>query len=201
MDSTRRSLFLAVPMLAASAVFAADSQPLSSFIKPYGQLPVKSNGKNTFRPILDGVTHSGDHLEVHETTLAPRFNQREPLGLFRCRCVPGHDFSTRLDLQSLYVAFHSLGKITHQMVAIGNLDCRCSRLPSGCGIEPAAVTRDDFYFRMQPQPLSKALSRAVGQQVDDLPLLHVHKHRAIAQTLAPCPIVYAEHSHLSLRPH
>ena len=70
MDSTRRSLFLALPILAASGAFAADSQPLSSFIKPYGQLPAKSNGKNTFRPILDGTTHSGDHIEVHETTLA-----------------------------------------------------------------------------------------------------------------------------------
>lgn len=78
MDSTRRSLFLAVPMLAASAAFAADSQPLNSFIKPYGQLPVKSNGKNKFRPILDGVTHSGDHLEVHETTLAPDSSPHPP---------------------------------------------------------------------------------------------------------------------------
>jgi len=68
-DSTRRSLFLAVPVLAASAALA-DSQPLSSFATPFDQLSVKSNGKNTSRPILDGMTHSGDHLEVHETTLA-----------------------------------------------------------------------------------------------------------------------------------
>jgi quercetin dioxygenase-like cupin family protein len=68
-DSTRRSLFLAVPVLAASAALA-DSQPLGSFATPFNQLPVKSNGKNTSRPILDGMTHSGDHLEVHETTLA-----------------------------------------------------------------------------------------------------------------------------------
>ena len=78
MDSTRRSFFLAVPVLTASAAFAGDSQPLSSFIKPYGQLPVKSNGKNTFRPILNGVTHSGDHIEVHETTLAPGSSPHPP---------------------------------------------------------------------------------------------------------------------------
>lgn len=78
MDSTRRSFFVAIPMLAASAAFAADSQPLRSFIKPYGQLPVESNGKNVFRPILDGVTHSGDHLEVHETTLAPGSSPHPP---------------------------------------------------------------------------------------------------------------------------
>ena len=44
---------------------------LSSFIKPFDALPVKQNGQNESRPILDGLTHSGYHLEVHETTLGP----------------------------------------------------------------------------------------------------------------------------------
>lgn len=78
MDSTRRSFFFAVPMLAASAAYAADSQPLRSFIKPFNQLPVKSNGRNASRAILDGVTQSGDHLEVHETTLAPGSSPHPP---------------------------------------------------------------------------------------------------------------------------
>ena len=77
MEPTRRSLFLALPMLAASAAFA-DNQPLSSFARPYDQLPVKSNGKNASRPILDGMTHSGDHLEVHETTLSPGSSPHPP---------------------------------------------------------------------------------------------------------------------------
>jgi len=77
-DPIRRSLFLAVPALAAAGAFAADSQPLGTFIKPYDQLPAKSNGKNTFRPILDGITHSGDHIEVHETTLAPGASPHPP---------------------------------------------------------------------------------------------------------------------------
>ena len=77
MDSTRRSLFLAVPMLTASAAFA-DAPPLKSFAEPYDQLPVKINGKNQSRPILDGMTHSGDHLEVHETTLAPGSSPHPP---------------------------------------------------------------------------------------------------------------------------
>jgi quercetin dioxygenase-like cupin family protein len=76
-EPTRRSLFLALPVLAASAAFA-DNQPLSSFAKPYDQLPVKSNGKNASRPILDGMTHSGDHLEVHETTLSPGSSPHPP---------------------------------------------------------------------------------------------------------------------------
>lgn len=62
---------MAIPALAATAALADGKQPLSSFIKPYDQLPAKPNGKNTYRPILDGTTHSGDHLEVHETTLGP----------------------------------------------------------------------------------------------------------------------------------
>src|SRR5579862_7428872 len=77
-DATRRSILWSVPMLVASGAFAADNQPLSSFIKPYDQLPVKSTGTNTFRSILDGTTHSGDHIEVHETTLAPGSSPHPP---------------------------------------------------------------------------------------------------------------------------
>jgi len=67
MDPTRRALLTALPMLAA---FAPDDSSLSSFIKPYDELPVKQNGPNQSRPILDGLTHTGYALEVHETTLA-----------------------------------------------------------------------------------------------------------------------------------
>jgi mannose-6-phosphate isomerase-like protein (cupin superfamily) len=76
-DSTRRSLFLAVPALATSAAFA-DTLSLKSFAKRYDQLPMRTNGKNQSRPILDGMTHSGDHLEVHETTLAPGSSPHPP---------------------------------------------------------------------------------------------------------------------------
>jgi quercetin dioxygenase-like cupin family protein len=71
MDSTRRTLLQALPFLAASSAFAAEGQPIPSFIKPFGDLPVKQNGSNQSRAILDGVTHKGVPLEVHETTLAP----------------------------------------------------------------------------------------------------------------------------------
>lgn len=71
MNTTRRSVLQAIPLLAASSAFALDGPPLSSFIKPFGELPVKKNGQNESRPILDGMTHSGGHLEVHETTLGP----------------------------------------------------------------------------------------------------------------------------------
>jgi mannose-6-phosphate isomerase-like protein (cupin superfamily) len=70
MNPTRRTLLQAIPMLAASSAFAADTQALSSFVKPYSELPVKKNGSNESRPILNGVTHTGEQLEVHETLLA-----------------------------------------------------------------------------------------------------------------------------------
>jgi mannose-6-phosphate isomerase-like protein (cupin superfamily) len=70
MESTRRSVLQAIPMLAAVSAFGADGPALSSFVKPYSELPVKQNGQNESRAILDGVTHSGEHLEVHETILA-----------------------------------------------------------------------------------------------------------------------------------
>jgi quercetin dioxygenase-like cupin family protein len=71
MSTTRRSVLQAIPLLAASSAFASDSPSLGSFIKPFDELPVKKNGRNESRPILDGMTHSGGHLEVHETTLGP----------------------------------------------------------------------------------------------------------------------------------
>ena len=78
MNATRRSVLQVIPMLAASSAFASDSPTISSFIKPFDELPVKQNGQNQSRPILDGLTHSGDHLEVHETTLAPGSEPHPP---------------------------------------------------------------------------------------------------------------------------
>jgi mannose-6-phosphate isomerase-like protein (cupin superfamily) len=60
------------------ATFAPDNPSLSSFIKPYDELPVKQNGPIQSRPILDGVTHTGYPLEVHETTLAPGSEPHPP---------------------------------------------------------------------------------------------------------------------------
>src|SRR6202050_1686032 len=78
MNATRRSLLQAIPVLAASSSFAWDGPALSSFVKPLSELPVKQSGQNESRSILDGVTHSGEHLEVHETTLAPGGSPHPP---------------------------------------------------------------------------------------------------------------------------
>lgn len=77
MDIRRRSLCLSLPLAAAAAV-VAEQRTLASFAKPYETLPVQHNGLNTSRAILDGTTHSNDHLEVHETTLAPGSSPHPP---------------------------------------------------------------------------------------------------------------------------
>jgi mannose-6-phosphate isomerase-like protein (cupin superfamily) len=72
MDFSRRGLCQTLPLLFGSVAFAAaDDKPISSFATPFDQLPVHNNGSNTARSILNGVTHAGCHLEVHETTLGP----------------------------------------------------------------------------------------------------------------------------------
>jgi mannose-6-phosphate isomerase-like protein (cupin superfamily) len=67
MNASRRMLLQALPLLGTSMAFADDG-PIASFAKPFEQLPAGANGA---RPILDGMTHAGAHLEVHETILGP----------------------------------------------------------------------------------------------------------------------------------
>jgi mannose-6-phosphate isomerase-like protein (cupin superfamily) len=78
MDSTRRTLLQAIPLLATSTAFAFDSAVIPSFVKPYSDLPVKQNGQTESRPILDGALHTGERLEVHETILAPGSEPHPP---------------------------------------------------------------------------------------------------------------------------
>jgi len=78
MDNTRRTLLQAIPLLAASRALAFDNAMIPSFVKPYSDLPVKQNGQNESRAILDGALHTGEQLEVHETTLAPGSEPHPP---------------------------------------------------------------------------------------------------------------------------
>jgi len=82
MDTSRRSLCIALPGLIAAvapaAAAAADDQPIASFATPFDQLPAKQNGPNTSRAILNGKTESGCVMEVHETTLAPGSSPHPP---------------------------------------------------------------------------------------------------------------------------
>lgn len=71
MALTRRDLWRLLPALVASAGFGDEKGPLASKVYRFEDLRVNADGKNSFRPVLDGQMHAGCHLEVHETDLAP----------------------------------------------------------------------------------------------------------------------------------
>ena len=68
MNVSRRGLCQTLPFIISalagdSLAQETNNQPIPSFALPFDQM--------TARPILNGITHSGTHLEVHETVLAP----------------------------------------------------------------------------------------------------------------------------------
>jgi quercetin dioxygenase-like cupin family protein len=70
MDFSRRDLSFVLPLLAA-ARGAALGQALPSQMHRYEDLKLKVNGPNGGRAILEGETHAGVAIELHETELAP----------------------------------------------------------------------------------------------------------------------------------
>lgn len=80
MNPSRRTLCQTLPLLLAGIAQQAHGaeETLSSFAKPFDQLPVKHNGANESRFILNGITHAGCPLEAHETTLAPGAQPHPP---------------------------------------------------------------------------------------------------------------------------
>ena len=73
MNISRRELGLLFPALAAAG--APQSSALKSKTYRFDDLPVRVEGENRFRAVLEGATHTGDPIELHITELAPG---REP---------------------------------------------------------------------------------------------------------------------------
>src|ERR1700692_2645408 len=72
MKYSRRDLALLLSAAAASAV-AAQQEPskrLPSKAIKFEDMPVRATGANKTRAILDGETHSGFPVEIHETERA-----------------------------------------------------------------------------------------------------------------------------------
>ncbi len=69
MEFSRRDVALLLPALAA----AQEQKPerLQSKVYEYDDLPVKANGQNKGRAVLNGVTHGGFPVELHITELGP----------------------------------------------------------------------------------------------------------------------------------
>jgi|RhiMethySRZTD1v2_1073278.scaffolds.fasta_scaffold1907773_2 quercetin dioxygenase-like cupin family protein len=73
---SRRELAVLLPALAAAqetkqpaAAKPEAKQPSACF--PYEQMPVKASGQNKQRAVFSGATHSGYHVDMHLTELAP----------------------------------------------------------------------------------------------------------------------------------
>jgi mannose-6-phosphate isomerase-like protein (cupin superfamily) len=71
MTYSRRNLCLLLSTLATSLRLAGQKTSLSSKAARFEDLQVEKKGGNESRPVLEGETHDGRPLEVHETRLAP----------------------------------------------------------------------------------------------------------------------------------
>ena len=70
MRCSRRDLSLFLPILAAAKA-TAQNATLSSKTYSFEQIPVQTTGANQIRQVLDGETHTGVRIELHETELPP----------------------------------------------------------------------------------------------------------------------------------
>jgi quercetin dioxygenase-like cupin family protein len=70
MTFSRRDLSRLLPLLAAGKS-GAQNPALPSRTYPFDQLKVETSGDNRARPVFDGETHAGVHIELHETELPP----------------------------------------------------------------------------------------------------------------------------------
>lgn len=67
----RRELCSLLPLLTAASSLKADDQQLSSQTFLFSELPVKAAEGHTTRSVVNGRIPTGEHVEVHETMLAP----------------------------------------------------------------------------------------------------------------------------------
>ncbi|MGH9395696.1 MAG: cupin domain-containing protein [Terriglobia bacterium] len=79
MSVSRRELCLLLQaLLAAVPAVAAGDETIPGKAYPFQDLPVRGHGGNQSRPVLNGETHSGFHIELHETQLAPGARPHPP---------------------------------------------------------------------------------------------------------------------------
>src|SRR5260370_23762097 len=71
MSYSRRDLSLMLPALAATAAAQDQKKFLPTRLFKYEDLPVKVNGQNKGRAVLNGETHQGCAIEMHMTELGP----------------------------------------------------------------------------------------------------------------------------------
>ena len=77
MSLSRRDLTLLLPALAAANA-SAQKKTLPSHSYRFEDLPAKVSGENRSWAVLDGLTHSGFHIDMHETELGPGMAPHAP---------------------------------------------------------------------------------------------------------------------------
>ena len=78
MNYSRRDFGLLLPFLAVSSVATAQTPALPSKTYAFDDLPVRNNGANKSRAVLEGKTHGGFPVDVHITELAPGLAPHPP---------------------------------------------------------------------------------------------------------------------------
>ena len=78
MNYSRRDFGLLLSTLAAAGVANAETPALASKTYPFDDLPVRVNGQNKTRAVLDGKTHGGFPVEMHITELGPGLPPHPP---------------------------------------------------------------------------------------------------------------------------
>jgi mannose-6-phosphate isomerase-like protein (cupin superfamily) len=68
--SRRELCFLLPALLSQAHLVSARDSVLPAAAHPFRDLTPRAEGNNRFWPVLDGETHSGYHIELHETELA-----------------------------------------------------------------------------------------------------------------------------------
>ena len=68
---SRRDLCLMLPALAASAALADEKPPLASTTLRFEDMPAEGSGQFTAKQLLQGWTHEGCRIAMHESDLAP----------------------------------------------------------------------------------------------------------------------------------
>lgn len=78
MNFSRRHFGFLLPALAAAGVASGQTAALPSKTYAFDDLPVRNNGANKSRAVLDGRTHGGFLVEMHITELAPGLAPHPP---------------------------------------------------------------------------------------------------------------------------
>ena len=78
MNYSRRDFGILLPALAVATVATAQTPALPSKTYAFDDLPIRTNGLNKTRAVLDGSTHGGYPVEMHITELAPGLAPHPP---------------------------------------------------------------------------------------------------------------------------